>query len=420
MISRLSIDLIINLASLGFLAVAGISLNIIIGHYFGPAHLGLFNVVFALFIFASQLGSAGIQYSTLRLTSLHREDGQAQPILSSALAIVIITSTAATAVFALATPVITTIFQMDGIARGYLLSLPGLWCFSINKVLLAFINGLGSMRAFAFYQSCRYLLMVAALLLVMMVGLEGSSLPVILTISETILLVALLFHLRTNLAQTIRFSASISEWRSRHLQFSLLAMPSGVVAELNTRVDVLLLGAVLGEVQTGIYSIAILLAEGYGQVIFVIRNVINPQLTHIVERRDQTSLSRLVRYVGGATMLLLLAGAALLIALFPLFDRYLLLGRFSEAQVPLTILVIGIGLTGPLMIFSMILSQGGRPGCYTTLMILILVLNIVFNLIGVLTYGMVGAAIGTALSILAGAIMLFVSTYRLFGLRLVP
>lgn len=416
--NRLSIDLLFNLVSLAFLAVAGIALNVIIGRYFGPAELGLFNVVFALFIFVSQLGSAGIQYSTLRLASLHRGGEDAQAVFSSAVAVVLVTSSAALALAVLATPAVALIFDMDGIARGYLLSLPGLWCFSVNKVLLAFVNGLGSMRAFAVFQSCRYLFMVGALVLAMLAGIDGASLPVILTLSEGVLLLFLAFHLRSHLARMLRPLPAAAGWRSRHLRFGLLAMPSGVVAELNTRVDILLLGAILGSVQTGIYSIAILLAEGYGQVVFVFRNVINPHLAPIVEARDQAALSRLLRQAGGAALALMLVGGVALVALFPLIDAFLLLDRFSEAWLPLAILVLGIGLTGPLMIFAMIVSQGGRPGHYTLLTTVILVSNIVFNLIGVYTLGMVGAAIGTGLSFAVGAVALVVMTQRLFGLSL--
>lgn len=417
---ELTFNLVANIASLAFLAVAGIALNIVIGRYYGPADLGLFNVVFALFIFASQLGSAGIQYSTLRMTSLHREDDDAHSIFSSAVLIVIGTSSATVVIAALAVPLVALVFDVDGITRGYLLSLPGLWCFSVNKVLLAFINGRGAMLAFAVFQSSRYLLMIAALLAVMTAGVGGAGLPVILTISEVVLLILLLVHLRGFFTRRAAPTATRALWRSRHLRFGLLAMPSGVMAELNTRVDILLLGAILGGVQTGIYSIAILLAEGYGQVVFVVRNVINPLLGSIVEQRDQVGLSRLVRNVGGATLLIMVVGGAFLVALFPLFDRYLLLDRFADARVPLAILVAGIGFTGPFMIFSMIMSQGGRPGYYTTLTTFILVINIVFNLIGVYTLGMVGAAIGTGLSYLAGATVLVLLTRRLFGLRLLP
>ena len=60
---------------------------------------------------------------------------------------------------------------------------------------------------------------------------------------------------------------------------------SSTISELNTRVDVLMIGAFLGDVKAGIYSIAILLAEGLWQFSVVVRNNINPLLTRHLENK---------------------------------------------------------------------------------------------------------------------------------------
>lgn len=420
MLNKLSLDLLANLASLAFLAAAGIALNITIGRYYGPADLGLFNVVFAMFIFASQFGSAGLQYSTLRFASLKQSSAETRAVLLSALRIVLTTASATVAVAAVATPAVAAVFDMAGLGRAWLLALPGLWCFCVNKVLLAFLNGVGAMRAFAFYQSLRYLLMVAALFLAMRSGFPGTDLAVILSISEAFLLISLVPQLISLLRSSPRSPIRSNVWHAAHLRFGILAMPSGVIAELNTRVDVLLLGALLGSYQTGVYSIALLLVEGFAQIVFVVRNVVNPLLGPLVERRDQAALTNLVRIAGGATLGLMVVGGVLLLAVFPVLDRLLLLGRFGEAFWPLVILVSGLTMAGPHLAFSMVLSQGGRPAIYTMLMTSILVSNVVFNLIGVYTYGIIGAAIGTALSYVLGVVTLQVLCRRVFHLSLSP
>lgn len=418
--NRLTLDLIVNLVSLAFLAVAGIALNVIIGRYYGPSDLGVFNIVFALFIFASQFGSAGLQYSMLRFASLHKDDGEADDIFRDALRIVLATSTATVAVGALATPLLGFVFGIDGLTTAWLLALPGLWCFSVNKVLLAFFNGVGAMRTFAVYQSARYVLMVVALLLAVAMEVSGAYLAVILSISECTLLLLLGMSVALYRQRHLAVGQGRGKWRREHLRFGLLAMPSGVIAELNTRVDVLLLGAILGSYQTGIYSLAILLAEGFGQVVFVVRNVVNPLLSPIVERRDQPALTRLVRLIGGATLGLMVLGGGSLLAMFPFLDAIMLGGQFERAFWPLVILVLGLIATGPMMVFVMILSQGGRPGIYSMLMVSILVSNVAFNLIGVFIWGIEGAAIGTVLSYFVGVATLAILTKKTFGLNLSP
>lgn len=414
---KLTIDMIANLVSLAVLFIAGILINVVIGRQYGPDALGLFNIIFAIFILFSQFGSFGLQYSTLSFTAVRAGQPTEQlHVLREALRIGLVTSSCTVALALLVTPGLAWIFELDDLPAAWLMALPGLWCFALNKVLLAYFNGLGEMRLFALFQSGRYVAMLIAVAILTALVTDGKYLSAILSVAEVVLFFAMAPIAVARLRALPRDNSA--SWRKRHIRFGVLALPSGAVAELNTRVDVLLLGTMLGVVQTGYYSIAILLAEGYGQAIVVLRNVINPLLAKIALERDQTGLSHLVRTFGSIAFVLMAAGGIALIALFPLLNSYVLAGQFSAAQIPLAILVTGIGLTGPWMIFSMILSQGGRPGSYTMLMISILAANITFNIVGIYTLGLIGAAIGTSLSYVVGALILTILVRRNFGLRL--
>ena len=61
-----------NIAALGFLAAAGIVLNLVVGRTYGPATLGAFNVAFAIYIFLSQIAAFGLQFSALHAVSVMR------------------------------------------------------------------------------------------------------------------------------------------------------------------------------------------------------------------------------------------------------------------------------------------------------------------------------------------------------------
>jgi O-antigen/teichoic acid export membrane protein len=107
-----------------------------------------------------------------------------------------------------------------------------------------------------------------------------------------------------------------------------------------------------------------------------------------------------------------------LIALFPVVNIYVLEGRFEDAYLPLIILVAGLALTSPVLVFSMILTQGGRPGMYSVFMMSTLGLNIIANVIGIWSYGLMGAAIGTSLAFGLSAVLLLVMVKKCFGLDL--
>lgn len=418
-LQKLTINLAVNLSSLAFLAIAGFAINVLIGRYYGPADLGIFNVIFALFIFLSQFGSFGLQYSTLRFASLSREPDEQRLIFRSAIGLAVVTSSVTVGVGFALTPVIGHLFDLGGTVWPWLIVLPGLWCFSLNKVLLAFLNGIEAMRSFAAYQSCRYIVMALSLLAFIKLGLPGSIISVILTVAECALLPLLVMRLAAYFGMPGGLAKTVGGWRRQHVRFGAVAMPSGVMAELNTRVDTLIVAVMLGVHETGIYTIAILLAEGLGQVVPVVRNVINPMLAPIVEQRDQQALRTLTRRLGLATAAVMILGSLLLTALFPYLDRWYLNSVFAAAYQPLVILLVGQIVAAPMMIFAMILNQGGKPALFTLFMTIMLIANVAFNVIGTAGWGLSGAAVGTALSYLVGVAALHFLCLRAFRLRLI-
>jgi len=417
-LKTLPLNLAINLGSLAFLAVTGFLITFLIGRYYGPTHLGNFNVIFALFVFLSQLGSFGLQYSSLRYASLYSDTAERSDILRSAIFIAVAAASIAVVVGLIFAPFIVWVFKFESVGP-WLVVLPGLWCFSLNKAMLAFINGIGAMRSFAALQSCRYILLTISLFGFIEYDLPGEWLCVVLTLSEVALMPLLIARLGTYFVAKGSHRHTDRHWRGLHLRFGAVAMASGIMTELNTRVDTLLVAIMLGSYQAGIYTIAILMADGLGQVIPVVRNVINPMLTPMVEERNQAALFRLVRNIGLVSTAIMISGGAFLVCVFPYLDRWLLKSAFSDAFEPLIILVFGQVVSAPLMIFAMILNQGGRPAIFSLFMTILLALNVSFNVIGISMWGLIGAAAGTAAAYLVGVFVLNMLCIRTFGLRLI-
>jgi O-antigen/teichoic acid export membrane protein len=414
---RLSRDILYNLGSLGFLAIVGLILNIVIGRVYGAGILGIFSIVFAVYIFASQFGTAGIHYSVLRSVSLANDSEQARAAAYSGLLMVALTSTLATVAAWLCLPLVRWIYPIAGLDIAYLLALPGLWCFSLNKVLLSIVNGLSQMRAFAILQAARYLFVLLILTIVLMTRQPGEYITVTLTAAEILLLAVLAGYVRICVGRP--GLKDTGTWMLEHARFGARALPSGLVTELNTRVDVLLLGSMLGEVQTGIYSMALTLAEGLFQVVVVVRNVVNPSLSKIVASHDQAALKSLFFSAGLGVLGLTGAGGLVLCSAYIYAYQWMLGDQFAAALPPLLVLVGAITVSSPFMVFSMILLQGGRPAISSLFMTMVLVVNILFTFVGIKLGGIEGAAVGTSLSFVVAAALLLIVIKRSFGLRLV-
>jgi len=158
-------DVIWNFASLAVLGASGILLNVLIGRCYDEAALGIFNQTLAAWFLFSQLAVIGIDRSTLRAVAEHVDDrGKVTSITVAALLATAALAALVTALYCASFGWLERWYRgSPNVGLGLTVSAPGLFFFAINKVLLAVVNGVQRMRAFAIYQSLRYLLLLVGL-----------------------------------------------------------------------------------------------------------------------------------------------------------------------------------------------------------------------------------------------------------------
>lgn len=173
--------------------------------------------------------------------------------------------------------VVGRVLESPAVAMGMTFAIPGLLFFSLNKVLIFTLNGLRNMRAFAVFQAIRYLFILAGVTAIMLLGYPDAYLPLSLTIAEVFLFVALtlcinlhLFHFRFSL------SSEMASWFKRHISLGSRGFLSGVLIEMNTRVDVIMLGYFMRDSMVGIYSFGATFAEAFAQLSTIMRQNVNP------------------------------------------------------------------------------------------------------------------------------------------------
>ena len=161
---------------------------------------------------------------------------------------------------------------------GIALIAPGVLLFSINKVLVCILNGMRHMRAYAIFQTLRFVLIVLMLYILIRFEQPTEYLPVSLTVAEAVLLIALMIYL--NLRVFALWSRRPTRyWFKEHFRFGLRGCLSGALSEMNTRIDVLMLGYFLiSDSVVGLYSFAAIPAEALGQLAMVVRRNVDPVL----------------------------------------------------------------------------------------------------------------------------------------------
>lgn len=400
-VTSLSSGIIWNALALGFMALAGIGLNLAVGRAYGAAALGTFNITFALYIFFSQIAAFGLHLSVLRGVSAAVSEGASRTatVVYSGLVLCLCLAVLVTLAALASTPLIVRLFPaVPDLQVSWLIAAPGLLAFAINKYLLGVVNGLQHMRAFAVFQSLRYVLILGVLLCLYSYGAPAQWLAAALSGSEFVLnLFVLIYVLKA--VPPIRHKRLDRAEIGRHLHFGARVFPAGLVAELNTRVDVLMVGAFLNDRAAGIYSIAGLIYEAALQAVMVLRNNINPRLARAIAEGRTDEILSFSRKLALILTPLLAVGAVTVWFGFPVVAPWIFAGSdFDQVQDPLLWLMLAVPIAGAPLCYSLVLSVAGFPLWQSVQMIIGLLVAVVLCSVLIPRMGLSGAAIAMGVS----------------------
>lgn len=416
--SKFSVDVLWNVGSLVVLGAGGIVMNVVIASSRGPAVLGVFNQVFAFYIVLSQFAVGGMQLSALKYVShRHSDIAECSRIASAALVVAGCLSGVVGIVAYLLSGPIGRFLNSPGVATGLVLVAPAMVFFALNKTLLMSLCGLRHMRAFAVFQSLRYVLLLAALCVLVLAGGPAGRLAGCFLIAESILFVCVVAYVCTRVFP-LRLTGT-RPWFGRHLSFGLRGFMSGVLGEMNTRVDVVMLGYFLPDTHVGVYSFAAIIAEGLAQLSHVVRQNMDPVLGRLFASGSAAAIPGAVRRVRSVFLPLVVVAGVLALAVYPLVLRVFVdAAAFAGSWQVLGILVLGMVVDAGYRPFRGILTQGGYPGTHTIVILFMVCSNIVLNAFLIPRLGILGAAAATSFVYVVAALLVIRSSRRLFSVEL--
>jgi O-antigen/teichoic acid export membrane protein len=412
--SKFSRDVLWNVASLGIAGVCGIGLNYLIGEFYGAGVLGVFNQVFAAYLVFSQLAALGVHTSILTHGAAEPDPAARRTIFTAGLAVIGAQAAVTAVVFAALAPLVGALVDSRDVGTGMLYAAPGLACFALNKGALAVLNSLQRMRWYAVFQAGRVVMMAVGFGVFALADLPAAALPIILTIGEASVLAAALIAISDQLGR-----GPLRAWAGRHWRFGVRGFLSGLFSDLNTRIDVLILGVFAGDAIVGAYSFAAILAEGVYQILIALRTNYAPILVRLLAAGDTASLHHTIArgrnrtYLGAAGVAVLaIAGYAVIV---PLITRDPLI---QHSWVYFAILIAGMTASAGYAPFGQLLLWAARPGWHTILVALIVGAGAAANTGLVYALGALGAAVATAATYAWSAIALKLLAGRILHLRI--
>lgn len=387
-----------NYGSVVILSVSGFLINFLIVYFYDAAALGVFSRAQAWYGVFSQITVWGVHMSVMRLIPEYKDNcGEQGLIISSALAEILLFSTFCVGIIELLLPWIVT--DNGNLLMGMQVIMPGLVFFSLNKIILNYLNGLSEMKPYAIFQSMRYIVIVMTVLVMGILHCEYKWLPASFTGAELLVFAVSSGYL---IHRGLFIKPPCIKYLKEHIRFGTYILLSNLVTELNTKVDIICLGFIVGDdYLIGIYSFAVLFAEGFYQLYFVIRRSINPKITEYYvggKLKDgvammNAGLKRVLRILSPVAFAALIAGYYIMCCILDQKD-YLAGVQF------LVIICVSIIVSGRKIIFGNIFAQTGFPARESFINLLTVVSNFTLNIILIIWLGLVGAAVATAASYL--------------------
>jgi O-antigen/teichoic acid export membrane protein len=414
---RLRRDIAWNLVPVALLAGVGLGSNFAIFTWWGPEALAVFNLVTTAVFVCAVIGACGLQFAVLRAVAEAPLDrARIASVVVGALVPNVVLAAAITGAFVALREPVSSLLHSKEVGEGMLVAAPGLFCFSINKVLFNVVNGLRRMRAFAVYTSLRYSLIAVGVVVAHVMKLPVGRIAVVWSITECTMFLVL----TVELIATVDLSRASSwrGWMRRHLDFGLRGVLATLAYEINTKLDIWMLGAFgIDKALIGIYGIAGALNEGATQLSVVLQNNLNPMMARELAEDRPKAVAELARrtrrwFVPGFTV-----ACALGVVVFPYAIPWLMHDRSLYAgTVPFAILMAGLVLASPYLPFTQILLMANRPGWHTGYVVTVMAINFIADLILIPRYGLTGAAIATAGAVVSSAILIRILARRLVRL----
>lgn len=407
-----------NAVSVTLLGLCGIAMSTIVARFHGPAGLGLFNQALAIYVVSSQLAVFGLQLSVLHHGAF-RSSGhpEARGMLPSAFFLSLATGTAFGAMLFLARGLLGAAFGSEGLVLSTIWISMALPLFAANKVLLAWVNAQRHMALYAFVTALRYIAMLGALVILIVIDTEVGSLPIAFPVSEALVLLILLLY-RPMERELLHGWRDACRWIRKHARFGVRAFPGAALVEANPRIDVLMLGVFADDRAVGIYSLASMFALGAMQLLSVLRVNVNPILSQYIEDERKDRLEEIIRQGKRLTYVAFFLIALASCAVFPVLVRVLVGSRDFAASWPVfAVLMTGISITAGYAPFLMLLTQAGRPELHTSMLGIMVLANVAFNAVLIPFLGPLGAATATGLAQVVGVAVLTRLAWRSLGLH---
>lgn len=393
--------------SLATASISHLLLRIVLGRELGPSGLGVYTLVFTIYLFGMQFSGFGIGAALTKYVAEFSEDpAKTNEYISSGIVGSIVTGTIMGIVLFLLSGIISeNVFEVSEMKS--LLKVTAL-CFpfiALHKAVLGTLNGFRSMNIFALIDitlNATILMLSIFFVLYRRMGVSGAVsgfvIPTILVglisvvfVRSNLILNAKLFY-KNNVYQNI-------------LYFGFYVFLGNSIGYIYTHIDSLMIGYYLSENDVGVYAVAVIFVQGITLIPSAIQRVIYPIIASYHAKQEYKLILKLIKCVTLKTFII-----SLIYSLFIVFfGKTLILIIFNDSflpsYLPLIILLVGYTIYSTFMAIGAFYASIGRVKLSYKIAILSAILSILMNIIFIPKFGIIGAAVATSITLILLTVM---------------
>ncbi|KAA1379736.1 oligosaccharide flippase family protein [Aeromicrobium fastidiosum] len=407
-------------------SVIGLVLAAVVGHQLGTEGAGTYFVVVAVFMVASNVAELGADTGLVRYLSVARATGRPQDVPHLVVvAVRPVVVGGVVVVSGVAASVALSPVRLPDVSGTFVIVAAGVAVLSsLVAVMLAVTRGLGDVLSYPVLQNIALPVLRLGGVLVVVTAGGGTAavltawlvpVPVVLVLATAValrLLVRRAGGLRTAPASNVdRRRLTRDFWT-----FSAVRGVSATVEILLEWLDVILVGVLTSAEQAGIYAVVTRCARVGEIVQQAARVAVGPQISAALAR-GAVDEARQVYGLVTAAMIWMSWPFFVVLAVFPEAVLSIFGPGFEDGAVSLTVLSVAMALATAAGTVQTILLMGGRSSWQLADKAAALTLNVVLTVTLVPVWGIEGAAVAWAVTILADTALVVHQVQHLMGVR---
>lgn len=387
--------------SLATSSLAHLLLRMALGKELGPTGLGIYTLVFTIYMFGMQFAAFGFGAALTNYIARYKEDKSKtkEYISSGFIGSIVSGSVMAIILYSFSELISTNFFHIPEMVT--LLKITA-FCFpflAIQKATLGTFNGFRQMNYFAMVnvlQNTFVFLISIFFVFFLKMGVTGAVIgfvvPTVLVGVLSLLFVrkSLFLPSRVVLGSVLREIT----W------FGFYIVLGNSIGLINTQIDSLLIGHFMSETDVGYYATAVIIMQGIILLPSAVQAVTTPVMATYYEKKEYSKIKGLVKN----TMLKIFAIEFIFLIFLIIFGKYIVIILFSEefspAYIPMLVLSIGYLIQAPWISVGSIFTCVGKVNLSFKLNGFCAVLNTILNILLIPKFGLIGAAGATSTSLI--------------------